>query len=60
MLGDFEDNTEYFSRRAAEEDAAAATATHPLAREAHLEMAKRYRDAYSGSPNVGSTLRRVR
>jgi len=60
MLGDSEDNTEYFTRRAAEEDAAAATATHPLAREAHLEMAKRYRDAYSGSSNVGSTHRRVR
>jgi hypothetical protein len=60
MLGDFEDNTEYFSRRAAEEDAAAATATHPLAREAHLEMAKRYRDAYSRSHNMGSAFRRMR
>ena len=45
MLGEFENNIDYFVRRAAEEDAAATSATQPVAREAHLQLAKRYRDA---------------
>ena len=34
----------YFSRRAAEEKAAAASADHPTARQAHLDLADRYED----------------
>lgn len=34
----------YFSRRAAEEKAAASRADHPNARQAHLDLAGRYED----------------
>jgi len=45
MPGRCESNHDYFIRRATEEEVAATGAVHPLAREAHLEMAKRYREA---------------
>jgi hypothetical protein len=50
MLGVSKTDNDYFARRAAQEDAAAASATDPLVREVHLEMAKRYRDACRSSP----------
>ena len=34
----------YFNRRAAEEKAAASCAEHPNARQAHLDLARRYQD----------------
>ena len=34
----------YFRRRAAEERAAAGIAAHPVARQAHIDMAERYED----------------
>ena len=37
-------DVEYFAGRASEERAAAAQATHPNARKAHLELADRYED----------------
>lgn len=37
-----ESDRSYFSRRAGEERIAAGMATHPGARQAHLEMAERY------------------
>ena len=39
-----ESDCQYFTRRAAEERAAAEQATHPVARESHLELAERYAD----------------
>jgi hypothetical protein len=49
MQGVSKSDNDYFARRAAQEDAAATAATHPLVREVHLELAKRYRDACRGS-----------
>jgi hypothetical protein len=40
----------YFSRRANEERIAAMRAEHPQARQAHLEMAKRYRELTISAP----------
>lgn len=37
-----ESDVAYFSRRANEERAAAMKATHPQARQSHLELAERY------------------
>jgi hypothetical protein len=37
-----EGDANYFNRRANEERVAAMKAAHPLAREAHLELAERY------------------
>ena len=45
MRGEIQNNLTYFARRAAEEEAAATEARHPVARESHLDMARRYRDA---------------
>lgn len=39
-----ESDVDYFCRRVAEETAAASKADHPTARQAHLNMAERYRD----------------
>lgn len=39
-----ESDSEYFVRRAVQETAAADKALNPQARNAHLEMAQRYRD----------------
>jgi len=52
MQGQSKNNLDYFTRRAAQEELAATTAAHPLVREVHLEMAKRYRDACRGSAGV--------
>lgn len=41
------DDAVYFGRRASEERIAAASARHPGAREAHLQMAQRYDDLAS-------------
>jgi len=60
MPGQSESNHEYLIRRATEEELAATGAVHPLAREAHLEMAKRYRDACRGSAEVNAAIRTVR
>jgi hypothetical protein len=49
MQGVSKSDNDYFARRAAQEDAAAIAATHPLVREVHLELAKRYRDACRSS-----------
>ena len=46
----------YLSRRASEEREAAMSAAHPVAREAHLEMARRYDDLLSGT-NAGAPSR---
>jgi hypothetical protein len=43
-----EDDSIYFERRASEEAIAAAKAQHRKAREAHLQMARSYRDLASG------------
>ena len=48
----------YFSRRAAEEKAAAEQAVHPTARQAHLDLAERYADlanALAGSETAFSS-----
>ena len=45
-----ESNVDYFSRRASEERAAADAAQDARAREAHLELARRYIEAADGSP----------
>ena len=42
-----ETDVAYFSRRASEERAAATQAAHPAARQAHLEMARRYEEMAS-------------
>jgi hypothetical protein len=39
-----EGDQEYFSRRAQEEREAAMKASHPVARQSHLELAERYRE----------------
>ena len=39
-----EGSQSYFARRAAEEREAATRAAHPLARQAHLDLADRYDD----------------
>jgi hypothetical protein len=41
------DDAIYFARRAAQELTAATEAEHPKAREAHLQMARHYRDLIS-------------
>ena len=58
MLGEAENNSDYFTRRAAQEEAAASQATHPMARELHLELARRYRDVSGNSSD--SALERVK
>lgn len=45
-----EDDAIYFERRSSEEVSAAAKAQHRKAREAHLQMARSYRDLASGDP----------
>ena len=45
----------YFSRRATEERAAATRAAHEAAREAHLDMARRYEEFASA---IGSGAQR--
>jgi len=40
-----ESDSEYFRRRAGEERLAATRATHPSARQAHLDLADRYAEA---------------
>ena len=40
----FESDYQYFLRRAAEEREAAERASHPGARQSHLELAQRYAD----------------
>ena len=56
MLGEDENNSDYFMRRAAQEEAAATRATHPMARELHLELARRYRDASGNSSDSALEL----
>lgn len=46
----------YFQRRASQEKAAALRATHPRARQAHLEMAKRYEGLIRGLARNERTL----
>jgi len=48
-----ETDMDYFERRAREERLAAECATHPTARQAHLDLAERYEDmAAAVSKNV--------
>ena len=51
-----ETDVAYFSRRASEEREAANQAAHPTARQAHLELAKRYKEMASA---IGSDHRPV-
>jgi hypothetical protein len=44
-VGMIESDSEYFRRRAGEERLAATRATHPSARQAHLDLADRYAEA---------------
>ena len=45
-----ESQSEYMRRRAREEDGAAKRASSAKARELHIELADRYRDAADGRP----------
>jgi hypothetical protein len=54
-----ESNYAYFHRRAAEERAAAMRAAHPLARQAHFELAQRYETAAAASSGQVIQLRRM-
>lgn len=55
-----EHDVAYFNRRATEETTAASQAAHPNARQAHLDMAERYRDLASaiaaGDPSLQADL----
>jgi hypothetical protein len=50
---------DYFVRRAAQERVAAARATHPAARQTHLQLAQRYEEvaaACDADPGMSATL----
>lgn len=44
----------FLMRRLAQEEAAARNASDPRARESHLELARRYREAWNELTGVGS------
>ena len=52
-----EHDVAYFNRRASEERTAANLAEHPNARQAHLEMAERYKDMASAIATSDPSLR---
>lgn len=54
-MDQFQSDAEYFNRRADEERAAAERATHPSARQSHIDLADRFAEAARAIAEV-STL----